>query len=192
MDYLPVDHFIQQEQVIYVAVAKTDTVLSCGDLLTLSKQLGQGNTLLSNKDYKKAIALFNEGIQTIGDRYYASGLQDDTGTKLLLANAEEKNSNLERAAYLKRSVFESRLTELKNRSQCNIPSEQREAAQYIGEAWMEDNHEIVMRLFAQESDISGQALFRYKPDDPQYKNILIHLNGLKPGERKGVLPWDNK
>lgn len=65
-----------------------------------------------------------------------------------------------------------------------------ETPSYIGEAWMDDNHEIVMQLFAQEDNgISGQALFRYKPDHPQYKDILKHLGGLKPGEKKAVLPW---
>lgn len=70
------------------------------------------------------------------------------------------------------------------------PTANTEATTYIGEAWMEDNREVVMQLFAQENNgPSGQALFRYKPDHPQYNEIIKHLNGLNPGERKGVLPW---
>jgi hypothetical protein len=30
---------------------------------------------------------------------------------------------------------------------------------------------------------------RYKPGHPEYRNILRHLGGMKPGEVKGVKPW---
>src|SRR5580704_9071330 len=54
----------------------------------------------------------------------------------------------------------------------------------IGQATMEPDGTIVLRLRAVSPGAIGDAMLRYPPDNPQYKSILEHLGGLKPGESK--------
>lgn len=60
----------------------------------------------------------------------------------------------------------------------------------IGQATMEPDGTIVLRLRATGPDAIGEGLFRYKPDDPQYKQIHDHLPGLKPGDQAPVPPFE--
>jgi hypothetical protein len=60
----------------------------------------------------------------------------------------------------------------------------------IGVAWLEPDRTLVMQLRAESKDKAlGDALLRYKPDDPAYRRMLDHVGELKPGERKPVPPW---
>ena len=55
---------------------------------------------------------------------------------------------------------------------------------------MEEDSTIVLYLGAEEPGgifVDGQA--KYPPGHPEYKKILKHLNGLKPGEEKLILPF---
>lgn len=187
MDSIPANEYY-----ISHAIAANQTTIKCNDMVVIDNLLKQGNELIIKKDFQQAMIVFNEGIKQIGDSYLSNNIEDDTGMKLILANVEEKKGNLERAVYLKRNVLESRIQVFNTLNQCNKITNQAETTKYIGEAWMEGNREVVMQLFTQENDDTlGQALFRYKPDHPQYNEIIEHLNGLNPGERKGVLPWPN-
>jgi hypothetical protein len=59
----------------------------------------------------------------------------------------------------------------------------------IGDAWLEKDGSITLRL---RSTSDGQHLdgtFTYKPSDKDYGDVLKHLGGLKPGEIKPVPPW---
>lgn len=38
----------------------------------------------------------------------------------------------------------------------------------------------------------GDAALAYKRDHPQYRQVLDHLGGLKPGEDKCVRPWPDR
>ena len=63
----------------------------------------------------------------------------------------------------------------------------------IGRASMEADGTIVLYLRAQSSSsggASGDALIRYPLNHPQYRSILEHLGGLRPGESKPVPPWN--
>ena len=63
----------------------------------------------------------------------------------------------------------------------------------IGEATMEQDGTIVLTLRAEGPGAArGDAQFRYPPSHPEYREILAHLGGLKPGERKPVPPWEEK
>jgi hypothetical protein len=66
------------------------------------------------------------------------------------------------------------------------------AAASIGTATMLDNGTIELRLIARDHGIIGHSTLRYAPDHKQYKDILRHLGGLKPGEVKSVPPWPEK
>ena len=60
----------------------------------------------------------------------------------------------------------------------------------IGEARMEPDGTIVLRLRAESADGSvGEGLLRYPPADREYASVLEHLGGLEPGETKPVPPW---
>jgi hypothetical protein len=60
----------------------------------------------------------------------------------------------------------------------------------IGMASMKADGTIVLDLRAESprGDL-GMAAFRYPPTHPEYQEILDHLGGLQPGERKLVPPW---
>ena len=63
----------------------------------------------------------------------------------------------------------------------------------IGSARMEQDGTIVLQLRAEgQKELTGDALFRYSPNNPDYKNILRHVGGLKKGEAKPVPPWPEK
>lgn len=67
-----------------------------------------------------------------------------------------------------------------------------EMADSIGSASMTADGTIVLLLRAesgQHPELVGDALFEYPPSHPQYKQVLDHLGGLRPGENKPVPPW---
>lgn len=59
----------------------------------------------------------------------------------------------------------------------------------IGVAWMEDDGTIVLRLRAEGPGVVGMGTLRYEKDHPQYKDILLHVGPLEPGQHKPVAPW---
>ncbi len=56
----------------------------------------------------------------------------------------------------------------------------------VGTAKMEKDGTIVMTMNI------GMTQLRYPKDHPDYKKIVLHLDGLKPGESKSVPPWPEK
>ena len=62
----------------------------------------------------------------------------------------------------------------------------------IGVATMNNDRSITVQLRATSDDIVGDSLFVYYITDPEYKNILKHIGGIKPGESKPVRPWPKK
>lgn len=61
----------------------------------------------------------------------------------------------------------------------------------VGSATMLEDRTIVLSLiyWFPGGGHTTPAEFRYKPDHPEYQEILRHLGGMKPGESKGVKPW---
>jgi hypothetical protein len=61
----------------------------------------------------------------------------------------------------------------------------------IGSATMLKDRTIVLALiyWLPGGGHTTPADLRYKPGHPEYKKILRHLGGMKPGESKGVKPW---
>ncbi len=62
---------------------------------------------------------------------------------------------------------------------------------YIGTARMERDGTIILDLRAHAGGRGGMALLRYPPNHEQYREILDHIGGLKPGEEKLVQPWED-
>lgn len=63
---------------------------------------------------------------------------------------------------------------------------------FIGEAVMDPDGTIRMRLKAEGiPGLVGYANFDYPPDHPEYQEVLEHLGGMQPGEKKLVPPWPN-
>lgn len=189
MDYISVDQYISSPLYIQPVVAMGSAPLSCSRIADLATNMEKSHKHILNKNYKHAIDLLDGSIREIGLQYFSSNTADDTGLKLILAN---KETNEKRAAYLKYSVLESRLAMLNNKHQCDKSISSIKSDNYIGNAWMEESGEIVLQLFLPVStETSGHAVFHYKKDHPKYNEILQHLNGLRPGEHKGVLscPW---
>jgi len=60
----------------------------------------------------------------------------------------------------------------------------------VGTAVMEADGTLRLSLRAGGGGAVGDAQFVYAPDHPQYRSILAHLGGLRPGEEKPVPPWE--
>lgn len=61
---------------------------------------------------------------------------------------------------------------------------------YIGECVMEDDGTLVMRLRATgPGGMIGTGTLTYKPDHPNYAEVLQHIGPIQPGENKPVLPF---
>jgi len=60
----------------------------------------------------------------------------------------------------------------------------------IGQATMEPDGTIVLRLRGEGPGcIRDDGLLRYPADHRQYRSVLDHLGGMRPGENKPVPPW---
>ncbi len=75
-------------------------------------------------------------------------------------------------------------------SDATAPASPAPEAPSIGQASMDPDGTIILRLRAVSPTAIGDALLRYPPDHPQYKSILEHLGGLTPGEHKPVAPFN--
>jgi hypothetical protein len=64
---------------------------------------------ISNGKYRDAINLLKRGISELGDKYRSNGAIDETGTRLALAEIEERNNRLDVSANLLLSVLATRL-----------------------------------------------------------------------------------
>jgi tetratricopeptide (TPR) repeat protein len=65
-------------------------------------------------------------------------------------------------------------------------------ARTIGVASMESDGTIKLNLRAEGSGMIGDASIPCAPSDPNYKETLMHLGPLKPGDHKFVAPWIEK
>jgi hypothetical protein len=62
---------------------------------------------------------------------------------------------------------------------------------YIGMATMTADETIVLTLSSTDprTGIHASGQFKYVPGNPRYDEVLRHLGGLRPGQRKPVPPW---
>ncbi len=59
----------------------------------------------------------------------------------------------------------------------------------IGEAWLDENGAIVLQMRRTADGMNVDSRTKYKVGDKYYDDVLKHLGGLKPGEKKLVQPW---
>jgi tetratricopeptide (TPR) repeat protein len=62
-------------------------------------------------------------------------------------------------------------------------------ARTIGAATMAQDGTIKLELRADDGGMVGHASVSYAPNDPKYKETLMHLGPLKPGGSKLIVPW---
>jgi hypothetical protein len=64
----------------------------------------------------------------------------------------------------------------------------------IGTATMAADGTVTLWLRAELPNHGGVAhgTIAYRPDNRQYRDVLLHVGGLKPGETKLVKPWLDK
>jgi hypothetical protein len=63
---------------------------------------------IEKKDWESANNLLKKGLVTLGEKYRSPDIIDETDTKLILADFEERNGNLEGAAKIRRRILENR------------------------------------------------------------------------------------
>jgi hypothetical protein len=61
----------------------------------------------------------------------------------------------------------------------------------IGDATMTEDGTIVINLRRTRDGINVSGIVKYAVDDRHYKEVLDHLDGMKPGETKLVPAWDD-
>ena len=63
----------------------------------------------------------------------------------------------------------------------------------IGVATMNAEGIVTLRLRAAgPGGAVGEGTLTYGPNDAEYRSVLRHLGGLRPGESKPVLPWPDE
>jgi hypothetical protein len=68
-------------------------------------------------------------------------------------------------------------------------SEARASMPYTGTAVMQDDGAISLHLRLTSDGKDIDDMLTYKTTDRGYDNVLRHLGGLNPGERKPFSPW---
>lgn len=63
--------------------------------------------------------------------------------------------------------------------------------EYVGVATMLPDGTIVLHLRAETDGVSGETHVEYKPNDPNYDEIITHIGGIEVGEEKFVPSWDD-
>jgi len=79
---------------------------------------------------------------------------------------------------------------MKSKFASSVEPSPSEADASIGAAKMQKDGTIALQLRAEGPNGStGDAVLRYPPGHPQYREILQHLCGLKKGHVRQVPPW---
>ena len=71
--------------------------------------LDQAKIDISNEKWKDANDSLQKGIELLGDQYLSKDIIDDTGMKLIIANAAARKGDWEAAAAVKEKILSSRL-----------------------------------------------------------------------------------
>lgn len=93
--------------------------MSSADTLARATEaiLQAADQAMARKDWTAALGELERGLALMGDQYASGDTIDDTGMKLVLANAEAKKGNAQNAATLKHRVLASRLAQLRQKPQ---------------------------------------------------------------------------
>jgi hypothetical protein len=70
---------------------------------------------IAEQDWVSANVLLKKGLSTLGDSYLSADTIDETGMKLILADAAEKNGDLQSAAKIRLRMLGSRHTQLQRK-----------------------------------------------------------------------------
>ncbi len=94
-----------------------ESVMTNNELLTkdVARILESADQAALREDWVEANALLKRGLEMLGSRYVSSGAIDETGMKLVLAEAEEKRGALDNAARMRRRILSERLTALQKK-----------------------------------------------------------------------------
>lgn len=67
------------------------------------------------------------------------------------------------------------------------------AGDSIGEATMREDGTLVLQLRAEgPAGLIGDGQVTYAPDHPDYQEVIDHLGGIRPGQKKPVPPWPDQ
>jgi hypothetical protein len=83
--------------------------------VTAEKVYRRAELYFDQKEFPDAIFTSKSGLSLVGDSYYTPAIIDDTDTRLVLAQHEEEQGNLERAASYLQTVLRNRLALLHER-----------------------------------------------------------------------------
>jgi hypothetical protein len=89
---------------------------SDAQLSLVQRDVEEGERYLQGKNYEGAIRAFRAGVSKLGSNYVDPRTLDDTGQRLALASAEERNGRVSVAAHLLHGALSSRLSLCKRKS----------------------------------------------------------------------------
>jgi hypothetical protein len=92
--------------------------MSCNDIQDVEIMLLESRKLAKDKDFIRALFLLDKGLNFISDSYYSSGIVDDTGLKLTLAENYQKQNDLQRATVIKDRMLNTRLELFREKFNC--------------------------------------------------------------------------
>lgn len=80
-----------------------------GESVTAQTLARSGNEALREGHFREADRLFDQAVAVIGSSYEDPTVIDDTGQKLVLAQAEARSGHFSTAAHLKAGIVQDRL-----------------------------------------------------------------------------------
>jgi hypothetical protein len=75
----------------------------------VQSSLREADAAIARQDWSGANRLLRVGLETLGERYVSPTVIDETGMKLVAADAEERAGRLDNAVSMRRRILQTRL-----------------------------------------------------------------------------------
>ena len=105
-------------EVLYTAAEHPAVKNACREAAGVQELALEGEGLFQNKEYRRAPAVFEQGLERLGQEYYSDGLVDDAGQKPALADLMLERGDPVSAAKIKRNMLDIRLGLFREEHNC--------------------------------------------------------------------------
>ena len=94
-----------------------ETPMTTHTIEAAETEITNANRFIAEHDWVAANVCLRRGLAAIGGDYVPEGVIDETGTRLVLADAKEREGDLSTAVTLRRRVLENRIALSKEKAQ---------------------------------------------------------------------------